>query len=140
LERRLRFGRNWLPLFSCGLFWGQLRLGRNWLDIIFRLIVLEAAQIWREPTPYCFPADCFGGSSDLAGTGTTLISHRLFWKHLRFGGNWLHIIFGRIVLEAAHIWRQLAPHYLPADCFGGGSDLAGTDSTLFSVELFWRQL
>ncbi len=38
---------------------------------------------------------------------------------LRFGGNWLHIIFRRIVLEAAQIWWKLAPHYFPADCFGG---------------------
>ncbi len=38
---------------------------------------------------------------------------------LRFGGNWLHIIFRQIVLEAAQIWRELAPHYFPADCFGG---------------------
>jgi hypothetical protein len=25
---------------------------------------------------------------------------------LRFGGNWFHIIFQRIVLEAAQIWRE----------------------------------
>jgi hypothetical protein len=70
----------------------------------------------------------------------------LFWWQLRFGGNWLHIIFWRIVLEAAQIWRELAPHYFPADCFGGSSDLAGTVSTLFSGGLFleaaqiWREL
>ncbi len=38
---------------------------------------------------------------------------------LRFGGNWLHIIF-------------------LGDCFGGSSDFAGTGSTLFSGGLFWR--
>jgi hypothetical protein len=38
---------------------------------------------------------------------------------LRFGGNWLHIIFRRIVLEVAQIWRELAQHYFPVDCFGG---------------------
>jgi hypothetical protein len=38
---------------------------------------------------------------------------------LRFGWNWLHILFQRIVLEAAQIWRELAPHYFPADSFGG---------------------
>jgi hypothetical protein len=38
---------------------------------------------------------------------------------LRFGGNRLHIIFWRIVLEVAQIWRELAPHYYPVDCFGG---------------------
>ncbi len=27
------------------------------------------------------------------GTGSTLFSGRLFWRQLRFGGNWLHIIF-----------------------------------------------
>jgi hypothetical protein len=57
------------------------------------------------------PADCLKGSSNLAGTGSTLFSGGLFWRQLRFGGNWLHIIFCRIVLEAAQIWRELAPHY-----------------------------
>jgi hypothetical protein len=56
------------------------------------------------------------------------------------GGNWLHIIFRRIVLEAAQIWLELAPHYFLVDSFGGSSDLAGTGSTLFSGGLFWRQL
>jgi hypothetical protein len=65
------------------------------------------------------------GLSDLAGT----VSH-YFW---------------RIVLEAAQIWqepqqknrhnhttvpaqiwRELAPHYFSADCFGGSSDMAVT--------------
>ncbi len=59
------------------------------------------------------PADCFGDSSDLAGTGSTLFSGGLFWRQLRFGRNWLHIIFCRIVLEAAQIWWELAPHYFP---------------------------
>ncbi len=53
------------------------------------------------------------GSSDLAGTGSTIFSGGLFWRQLRFGGNWLHIIFCLIVLEAAQIWRELAPHYFP---------------------------
>jgi hypothetical protein len=35
-------------------------------------------------------------------------------------------------LEAAQNWRELAPHYFPADCFEGSSKLAGTVSTLFS--------
>jgi hypothetical protein len=39
--------------------------------------------------------------------GFLLFSGGLFWRQLRFGGNWLHIIFQRIV-------------------FGGSSDLAGT--------------
>ena len=105
-------------LFSGRLFWRQLRFGGNWLDIIFWRIVLEAAQIWRELAPHYFPADCFGSSSVLAGTGSPLFSGGLFWRQLRFGGNWLHIIFLRIVLEAAQIWQELAPHYFPADCFG----------------------
>jgi hypothetical protein len=50
---------------------------------------LEAAQIWRELAPHYILAVCFGGSSDLAGTGSTLYSGRLF-------------------LEAAQIWRELA--------------------------------
>jgi hypothetical protein len=51
------------------------------------------------------------------GTGSTLFSGGLF-------------------LEAAQIWRELAPHYFLADCFEGSSDLAGTGSTLFSGGLF----
>ncbi len=105
-----------------------------------------AAQILRELAPHYFPTDFFGGSSGLSGTGSTLFSGGLFLRQLRFGGNWLHIIFRRIVLEAAQIWQELAPHYLPADCFGGSSDLGGTGSTLFSGGLFlgaaqiWREL
>jgi hypothetical protein len=89
-------------LFSGGFFWRQLRFGGNWLHIIFRWIVLEGAQIKRELAPHYFLTDCFGGSSDLEGTGSTLFSDRLFWRQLKFGGNWLHIIFRQIVLE---FWR-----------------------------------
>ncbi len=138
-------------LFSSRLIWRRLRFGKNWLQIIFRRIVLEAAQIWWDLAPHYFPADCFGGSSDCEGTGSTLFSCKLFQRRLKFGKNWpakqlrfgsnlIHIIFRRIDLEAAQSWRELAPHYFPADCFGGGSDLAGTGSTLFSSNLFWRQL
>jgi hypothetical protein len=102
-------------LFFDRLFWRQLKFGVNWLHIIFWWIVLE---IWRELTPHYFPEDCFGGSSDLVETGSTLFSDRLYLRQLKFGGNWLHIIFRQIVLEAAQIWRELAPHYFPADCFG----------------------
>ncbi len=49
--------------------------------------------------------------------------------YLRFGGNWVHIIFRQIVLEAAQIWWELVPHYFLKDCFGGSSELAGTGST-----------
>jgi hypothetical protein len=97
---------------------------------------LEAVQIWRELAQHYFPADCFGGSSDLAGTGSSLFSGRLFWSWLGFGGNWLHIVFQWIVLETALIWQELAPHYFLADCVGGRSDLVGTGSTLFSGGLF----
>ncbi len=150
-----KFGGNWLHIifrrivleaaqiwrelaphyFFGGLFWRQLRIGGNWLHIIFQRIVLEAAQIWQDLAPYYFPVDCFGGSSNLEGTGSTLFSNRLFWRKLKFGGNWLHIIFRWNVLQ---IWRELAPHYFPADCFGGSSNLTGTGSTLFSNRLFWR--
>jgi hypothetical protein len=148
------------------LFWRQLRFGRNWLHIIFRTIVLEAAQIWREMAPHYFPKDCFGGSSNLEGngstllsadcfgnvegTGSTLFSGGLFWRQLRFGRNWLHIIFHQIVLEAAQIWRELAPHYFLTDCFGGSShyfqtdffvgssNLEGTGFLLFFGGFFWK--
>ncbi len=124
-------------IISGGLFWRQLRFGGNWLHIIFRQIVLEAAQIWRELAPHYFPTDCFWGSSNLEGSSSTLFSGRLFWRQLKFGGSWLHIIFWWIFFK---IWRELAPHYFPADCFGGSSNLVGTGSTLFSDRLFCRQL
>ncbi len=100
-------------LFFDRLFWWQLKFGGNLLPIIFWWIILE---IWRELTSHYFPADCFGGSSDLAGTGSTLFSGRLFSRQLKFGGNWLHIVL--------------------ADCFGGSSNLVGNGSTLFSDRLF----
>ncbi len=148
-------------LFSGGLFWRNFRFGGNWLHSILGRIVLEAAQIWRKLASHFFPADCFGGSSDLAGTGSTLFfrrivsdgsssdlaetgstlfSGKLFRRRLRFGGNWLHSIFRLIVLEETQIWQELAPHYFRTDCFGGSSDFAGTCSTSFSGGLFWRQL
>ncbi len=123
-------------LFSCRLFWRWLRFGGNWHHSIFWRIVLEAAQIWRELAPHHFRADCFGGSSDLAGIGITLISYGLFWRQLRFCGNWLHIIFQRIIFEEFQIWWELAPQYFWADCFGGSSDLAGTGSTFYSAYCF----
>ncbi len=91
-----------------------------------------------ELATHYFLEDCFGGSSNLVGTGITLFSARLFWRQLKFGGSWLHIIFQQIVLEAAQIWRELAPHYFSTDCFGGSSNLEGTGSTLFSGGLFWK--
>ncbi len=48
-----------------------------------------------------------------------LFSCGFFWRQLRFGGNRLRIIFRRVTLEGAQIWRELAPHYFPTDCFGG---------------------
>jgi hypothetical protein len=117
------------------LFW---KFGGNWLHIVFQQIVLEAAQIWwklaphyfltdfleaaqiwREMAPHYFPEDCFGGISDLEGTGSTLFSHRLFLRQLKFGGELASHYFWQIVLEVAQIWRELAPHYFPTDCFGG---------------------
>ncbi len=89
--------------FEFDTFNFALKSAQIWQElahIIFCRIVLEAAQIWRELAPHYFPADCFGGSSNLAGTGSTLFSVGLFWRRLRFGGNWLNIIFRRIVLEA----------------------------------------
>jgi hypothetical protein len=43
-------------------------------------------------------------------------------RQLKFGRNWLHIIFRQIVFEAAQILQELAPRYFSADCFGGRSD------------------
>jgi hypothetical protein len=41
------------------------------------------------------------------------------------GGNWLHIIFWRIFLEAAQIWQELAPHYFPADYLEAAQSSSG---------------
>jgi hypothetical protein len=75
---------DFLQLFSSGFFWRKLRFGGKCLHVIFRQIVLEGAQIKRELAPHFFPTDCFGGSSDLEGTGPTLFSDRLFWRQLKF--------------------------------------------------------
>jgi hypothetical protein len=123
-------------LFSGGLFLRQLRFGGNWLNILFRWIVLDSAQIWRELAPHYFPADCF---ADLAGTGSTLFFGGLFLRQLRFGGNWLHIIFRQIVYRQLRFGGKWL-HINLADCFEGSSDLAGTGSTLFYGRLFWTQM
>ncbi len=74
----------------------------------------------------------------MEGTGFTVFSGRLFWRQLRFGGNWLHIIFWWIVFEAAQIWGELAQHYFLADYFGCSSDLAGIGFTVFSGGLIFE--
>ncbi len=94
-------------------------------------------EIQRELTPHFFPADCFGGSSDLAGTGSTLFFDRFFLRQLKFGRTWLHIILADC-LEAAQIWWELAPHYFQTDCFEDSLILEGTGSTLFLGGLFWK--
>jgi hypothetical protein len=115
--------------FLADCFGGSSDLAGFSSTLFFLQIVLEVAQIWRELAPHYFPADCFGGSSDLAGTGSTLFSGGLFLRLLIFCGDWLHIIFRQNVLEVAQIMRELAPHYLTADCFGDSSDLAGNFAT-----------
>jgi hypothetical protein len=70
------------------LFWLEAaQIWRELFHIIFWWIVLEAAQIWREP------------QQKNQHNHTTV---------------------------PAQIWRELAPHYFPADCFGGSSDMAET--------------
>ena len=146
--------KNYCVSISGGLFW---KFEGNWLHIIFRRIVLEAAQIWRELAPHYFPADCFEGGSDLAGTGSTLFTGGLFWRQLRLGRNWLHIIYRRNDLETAQIrrnsqqknrhnhitvpaqiWRELAPHYFLADCFGGSSDMAEITTNKVTTVLYTK--
>jgi len=48
------------------------------------------------------------------------------------------IIFWWILLEAAQIWRELAPHYFPADCFGGSSDMAETTTKKLTTVLYTK--
>ncbi len=99
-----KFRGNWLHIIfwwivlEAAQIWRELAphyfltdcFGGNWLHIIFPQIDLEAAQIWWELAPHYFPANCFG---NLEGTGSTFLSGGLFQRQLRFGGNWLHIIF-----------------------------------------------
>ncbi len=65
-----------------------------------------------------------------------LVFGGLFWRQLRIGGNWLHIIFQRIVLEAAQNWWELVQHFFPADCFGGSSDGLFRDRFLLDLRSF----
>ena len=75
----------WVPakfstLFSSGLFWPEAaQIWRELFHIIFRRIVLEAAQIWWEPQQKIptQPHNCT--SSDLAGTCSTIFSGGFFW-------------------------------------------------------------
>jgi hypothetical protein len=144
--RQLKFGGNWLHIIfqrivlEAAQIWRELAQHYFPTDCSGGSSNLEGTgstlfsgglflEILRELAPHFFLADCFGGSSNLEGTDSTLFSNRLFWRQLRFGGNWLHIISRQIVLEAAQIWRELAPHYFPADCFG---NVNGAGSTLFS--------
>ncbi len=73
-------------LFSGGLFWRQLRFGGNCSTLIF------GGLFWRHLR--------FGRNHNKK-TDTTTQLYRL-----RFGGNWLHATFRRIVLEAAQIQRK----------------------------------
>jgi hypothetical protein len=74
---------------------------------------MEAAQIGRELAPHYFLADCFGGSSDLAGTGSTLFSGGLFWRQLRVPPAhaqqvylFLHLSFYLSVRAKRGIWSK----------------------------------
>ncbi len=77
------------------------QIWRELFHIIFWQIVLEVAQIWREPqqkkghnhttvpaqilrelAPHYFPADCFGGSSDMAETTTKKLTTVLYTKYV----------------------------------------------------------
>jgi hypothetical protein len=84
--------------------------GRSNLEGTSSTLFSGGFQIWKELAPHYFPAHCFKSSSDLAGTGSKLFFGGLYWRQLRIGRNWLHIIFQWIVLEAAQIWLELAPH------------------------------
>ncbi len=107
-SRQLKFGENWLHII---FQWIVLEIWRELANIIFRQIVLEAAQIWRELAPHYFLTDCFGGSSNFAGTGS------IFFPTDCFGG---------------------ISHYFLTDCFGGSPNLKETCSTLFYGGLFWK--
>ncbi len=66
-----------------------------------------------------------------------LVFGGLIWRQLRIGGNWLHVIFQWIVLEAAQNWRELVQHYFPADCFGGSSEGLFRDRFLLDLRSFF---
>jgi hypothetical protein len=79
-------------LFSGGLFWRQLKLWEL-APHCFPTDCFEDSLNLEGTAPHYFPTDCFGGSSNLEENGSTLFFDRLFWRQLKFGGNWLHIIF-----------------------------------------------
>ncbi len=54
----------------------------------------QLSQIWWELALHYFPVDCFGGIQ-FGGDGQTIFTTA---GYLRFGGNWHHIVFWRIVL------------------------------------------
>ncbi len=126
-----------VTLKNTGLFWRQHKT-QNTTHTDTTTTQMSRATL---PIIYnYFPVDSFGGSSDLAGTGSTLFSGRLFRRELKFGRNWLHIIFQQIVLEAAQIWQELAAHYFLMDCFGGSSDMAETRTKKLTTVLYTKYI
>ena len=81
----------------------------KWFLVLFTYLVYNTVVIFFLFLPYlsCFQNNPPENNVERVPTKTsTTFSKRLFWRQLRFGGNWLHIIFRRIVLEAAQIWRK----------------------------------
>jgi hypothetical protein len=74
--------------------------------IIFRQIVLEAAQIWWELFHIIFQR-------------IVLEAAQIWWEPQQKNRH-------NHTTVPAQIWQELAPYYFPVDCFGGSSDMAET--------------
>ncbi len=128
--------------------WLKFNLGKNRLYIIFRQIVLEAAnlvvtdrlffmdsrlsEIWRELAPHYFLANRFGWRQLI-----------WWWRTDYFYGQkviWDLAGTGSTLFSGRMFWRQTTGWWWPDydDIQTIISDLTGTGSTLFSGGLFWR--
>jgi hypothetical protein len=140
--------------------WLEFKLGRNWLYIIFRRIVLKAAnlavmnrllftdnrlsEIWQELAPHYFLQIVLDGGSRFSGDGQTIFTDRRLseiWRELALHYFWAECFGGsrlggdgQIVMtfrQLSQIWRELALHYFPVDCFGG-IRFGGDRQTIFT--------
>ncbi len=80
--------------FSIGLFWRRLNVYLRFIPTdgqmtvpFFPVVIFSGCNLiddkTRQKTSHYFPADCFGGSSDLVGTGSTTFFIGLFWSRLK---------------------------------------------------------
>jgi hypothetical protein len=62
----------------------------------------------------------------------------LFWRQLRFGGNHKKKTNTTTLLYRLRFGWELAPHYFPAECFGGSLDMAETTTKKLTTVLYTK--